>query len=237
MKRKILILCSCIVLMSIGMDAQDLQSPKKFTKTLCRDVDMNYLRYLPPGFDESSGEIYPIILFLHGSGERGNDIELVKKHGPPKIAQEMKLPFIIVSPQCPADSWWDIEILREFLEDIIATYPVDTNRIYLTGLSMGGFGAWEFALIYPHYFAAIVPVCGGGNPNRVERLGKMPAWVFHGAKDDVVPISKSEEMVNALKKNGNPVEFTVYPDAGHDSWTETYSNPILYKWLLEQKRQ
>jgi hypothetical protein len=109
--------------------------------------------------------------------------------------------------------------------------------MYLTGLSMGGFGTWEYAVNYPDRFAAIAPICGGGNPERAWAIRNLPIWVFHGAKDQAVPIKQSEDMVNALKKVGNDVKFTVYPEAGHDSWTETYNNPALYEWFLKHKRK
>ncbi|GAH52989.1 unnamed protein product, partial [marine sediment metagenome] len=159
-----------------------------------------------------------------------------KKHGPPKIVEEKDFPFIIVSPQCPKEQWWIAEDLNLLLEKIIRDYRVDTNRVYLTGLSMGGFGAWELAVKYPNKFAAIVPICGGGNPVLVNRIGHIPIWVFHGAKDNIVPIQKSEEMVEALKKIEGNVRFTIYPEAGHDSWTETYDNPEFYDWLLKHKK-
>ena len=114
---------------------------------------------------------------------------------------------------------------------------MNTGRIYLTGLSMGGYGTWSLAIAYPGRFAAIAPVCGGSEPFFAGRIKDIPAWIFHGAKDSVVPVSKSEEMVNALKKHGSNVKFTVYPEAKHDSWTATYNNPELYEWFLKQTLQ
>jgi predicted peptidase len=119
---------------------------------------------------------------------------------------------------------------------VLADYRVDPDRIYLTGLSMGGSGTWTLAGEYPEYFAAIVPICGSGDPQDAKRLKELPIWVFHGAKDEAVPLSRSEEMVKALKEEGAEVKFTIYPEAGHDSWTETYNNPELYQWLLKHKR-
>jgi predicted peptidase len=122
------------------------------------------------------------------------------------------------------------------LDEVQSKYKVDPDRVYLTGLSMGGFGTWETATQYPERFAAIVPICGGGRPYTVARLKNLPTWVFHGEKDNVVPIKRSEEMVDALKKAGGDVKFTRYPEAGHDSWTETYNNPELYDWFLKHTR-
>ena len=203
-------------------------------------VKMNYLLYLPPGYP--GGQSWPLMLFLHGAGERGDDLERVKIHGPPKlIASEGRhFPFVIVSPQCPAEGWWSdddqIERLDALLEDAVGRYDIDRGRLYVTGLSMGGFGTWRLATLYPHRFAAIAPICGGGDPEEAKGLGHLPAWVFHGAKDPVVPLESSEQMVEALKKAGAPVDFTVYPETGHDSWTETYDNPELYEWFLQHRR-
>ena len=181
------------------------------------------------------------MLFLHGAGERGDDVEKVKVHGPPKlIAQGKDMPFIVVSPQCPRRSYWSspdqVATLIALLDEIVENYRVDESRIYLTGLSMGGFGTWSLASTCPERFAAIAPICGGGEPRMARRLRHMPTWVFHGAKDGTVPIARSEEMVEALKKAGGNVEFTVYPEAQHDSWTVTYDNPKLYEWFLSHQK-
>jgi predicted peptidase len=209
---------------------------KVFTTSINQEVKINYLLYLPEAYTPD-GE-YPLILFLHGSGERGSDLSLVEKHGPPKVASKMKLPFIIVSPQCPAEYlWWNTEELKLLLDELIENYPIDKSRVYLTGLSMGGFGTWEMAIKYPGYFAAAIPVCGGGNGLRVCRMKEVPVWAFHGRQDDVVPLLKSSEMVDALKACGGDARLTVYPDANHDSWTATYENPEVYNWLLQHKKK
>ncbi|MCK4664085.1 MAG: dienelactone hydrolase family protein [Bacteroidales bacterium] len=197
---------------------------------------MNYLLYLPKKYDKSSYKKLPLILFLHGAHERGNDIEIVKKHGPPKVAEEMKLPFIIVSPQCPLHEHWEPNVLDNLLNEIIKKYAVDTKRIYLTGLSMGGFATWQMAIRDPEKFTAIAPICGGGNPNEAYKLKNLPIWNFHGALDTIIPIKNSEEMVEAVKKVGGNIKFTVYSGVGHDSWTETYNNPELYKWFLKHEK-
>jgi len=177
----------------------------------------------------------PMIVFLHGAGERGINIELVKIHGPPKIVeQNTAFPFIVLSPQCPEGERWDAFQLGLLIDQIAQKYPVDKERIYLTGLSMGGFGTWDTAIQHPDKFAAIAPICGGSiiHAFQAEKTKHIPTWVFHGALDSVVPISNSAQIVKASKKAGSSIKFTVYSEAGHDSWTETYNNPELYEWFL-----
>jgi predicted peptidase len=198
-------------------------------------VQMDYLLYLPKNYDKQ--ESWPLVLFLHGAGERGDDLELVKVHGPPKLIAEGKdFPFIVVSPQCPKERWWEPIELTALLDQIVKTHKVDEDRICVTGLSMGGFGSWRLAAYTPHRFAAIAPICGGGETYWTRRFPHLPVWVFHGAKDTGVPLERSQEMVDALKKAGGEPKLTVYPEAGHDSWTETYNNPKFYEWLMEQER-
>ena len=213
-------------------------SQKKFSFNIT--FQMEYLLFLPESYAQSTNQKFPLILFLHGAGERGNDLDSVKRHGIPKIVEtNPDFPFIAVSPQCPEDSWWTSELhtINGLIEEVVEKYQVDTSRIYLTGLSMGGFGTWSLASMYPERFAAIAPVCGGGEVRQILRsLVEMPIWTFHGQKDDVIPFSRSEEIVTALKKHGSSIKFTIYPEAGHDSWTKTYDNPELYKWFLKHSR-
>ena len=142
---------------------------------------------------------------------------------------------MVISPQS-ARGGWNPDTLNALLDEVLAKYKVDPDRVYLTGLSMGGFGSWELGTSIPERFAAIAPICGGGKPSQAARLKDVPVWAFHGAKDRVVPIARTEAMIKALKDAGCEPKFTVYPEAGHDSWTETYNNPELYKWFLEHKR-
>ena len=225
-------------IVSVGA-LQAAESTQKAAKLETRvPVSLDYLVAVPADYDAK--ENWPLLLFLHGAGERGNDLERVKKHGPPKLVEQGKpLPFVVVSPQCPADGWWSSKPLElmALVDEIAAKYKIDQDRIYLTGLSMGGFGTWMLAAHAPDRFAAIVPICGGGEPLSARRLTQMPTWVFHGAKDPVVPLKRSEEMVESLKKLNGNVKFTIYPEAGHDSWTEAYDNPELYEWLLQQRRK
>jgi predicted peptidase len=202
---------------------------------------IRYLLYLPPGYGQSS-QRWPLLLFLHGAGERGDDLEKVKIHGPPKLIEKegKDFSFVIVSPQCPQDGWWSdeaqIEMLDNLLDHIINRHRIDQDRIYVTGLSMGGFGTWSLAVRYPHRFAAIAPICGGGDPGEAARISHLPVWIFHGARDNVIALERSQEMADALRSAGGDVRFTIYPTAGHDSWTETYDNPRLYEWLLQHRR-
>ena len=214
------------------------QHPEVFQDAADPNLHCQYLLFIPEDYGKKD-ELWPLILFLHGAGERGSDLELVKKHGIPKIVETQKdFPFIAVSPQCPEDRWWTQEtgMLKALLDEIISQYNVDTRRIYLTGLSMGGYGTWAMASEYPEYFAAIVPICGGGEASMAKNLKNIPVWAFHGAKDPTVPLRRSVEMVEAVKAAGGNAKLTVYPDALHDSWTQTYDNPELYYWLLTHRK-
>jgi predicted peptidase len=155
-----------------------------------------------------------------------------------------EFPFIVVSPQCPEGEIWSKELLLALLDEVVRTRAVDTNRVYLTGLSMGGYGTWNLGLSHPERFAAIVPICGGGEMISIllahdeKALKSLGVWAFHGGKDPVVPVEESQRMVQLLKRRGvTDVKLTIYPEAGHDSWTEAYNDPELYKWLLAHQRQ
>lgn len=212
------------------------QTPQQLDREITVRVRLGYLVFLPEGY-EKADKPWPLIVFLHGAGESGSDLNLVKRHGPPKIVESRKdFPFVVVSPQSPSFGW-RIEALNALLDEVLARYKVDPDRVYLTGLSMGGFGTWTWAGQNPERFAAIAPICGGGNVADAPRLKDLPIWVFHGAKDNVVPLRRSQEMVDAIKKAGGDPKFTVYPEAGHDSWTDTYNNQELYDWFLKHKRQ
>ncbi|WP_152392451.1 carboxylesterase family protein [Paenibacillus guangzhouensis] len=209
-------------------------------KEIVKTVDLQYVVYTPADFDPDAGKKWPLIYFLHGINQRGADIELVKKYGiPNNLEAGEELPFIVVCPQCPAGSFWPLENdgLMALLGEIVEQYPVDRDRIYLTGYSMGGYGTWDLALNYPDTFAAAAPVCGGLIPGRnPESLKSLPIWTFHGDQDSVVPIQESKLVVQALQSMGSSVQFTIYPGVDHDSWTETYRNPALYAWFLQHTR-
>jgi predicted peptidase len=200
-------------------------------------VNTRFLIDLPAGYADDPAKRWPLVLFLHGAGERGDDLSKVRIHGPPKrAAAGQAFPFILVSPQCPNGTWWSVPELADPLDRVQAEYRVDPDRVTCTGLSMGGFGTWALACEFPGRFAAIAPVCGGGDPRDVQRLLGIPAWVFHGGKDGVVPVTCSVDMVAALRALGAKPGLTVYPEAGHDSWTATYDNPAFYDWLLANRR-
>jgi predicted peptidase len=214
------------------------QSAQAFSKKITKTVDCNYLLYLPADYGKDAKKKWPIIMFLHGAGERGSKLDVLRKQGLPKtIAQGKSFDFIIVSPQCPNDIWWpeQTDVLISLLDEVETKYRVDNDRIYLTGLSMGGFGTWRLAEQYPQRFAAIAPICGGSERYAAYRLKKVPVWAFHGAKDKLVPVERSQEMVDAVKKAGGDAKLTIYPEAEHDSWTETYNNPELYEWFLSHR--
>ena len=212
-----------------------VQTPRSFSRKVT--IGYRYLLYRPAGSGRSTRR-WPLILFLHGAGERGDDLDVVKKHGPPKLAGSRRdFPFIVVSPQCPTGTWWSTQALQALLDHVTATLPVDPSRVYLTGLSMGGYGTWHLACECPERFAAIAPICGGGHPVLAGQLKNVPVWAFHGALDDVVPLRESQAMVEGVRKAGGKARLTVYPKAGHDSWSATYENPEFYKWLLAHRRQ
>jgi len=223
-----------------------VQQTKSFQRTITKKVGAEYLLFLPRDYKPRGSQKWPLILFLHGSGERGTKVWQVAQHGPPKIVRaKPDFPFIVVSPQCPAGEVWSSDVLLPLLDEITSIYKVDTSRIYLTGSSMGGYGTWRLGLTHPERFAAIAPICGGGDPINIEladrkklnQIKKLPVWAFHGAKDPAVKLEESEKMVNALKRVGNDAKLTVYPEATHDSWTETYNNPELYEWFLKHRRE
>ena len=198
-------------------------------------VQMNYLIALPENYDQQ--EKWPLVLFLHGKGERGNDLELVKRHGPPRlVAEGKKFPFILVSPQCPDDRWWDVSVLNALLDDVIKTHKVDEDRVYCTGLSMGGFGTWNLAAYNRLRFAAIAPICGGSESFHARYISHIPIWTFHGDQDKAVPVERTLIAVEAVKKAGGNPRVTIYPGVGHNSWEQTYNNPEFYEWLLSHKR-
>lgn len=198
---------------------------------------IGYLLYLPKDYAIDLAQPWPLLVFLHGMSKRGGDLELLKTDGLPKRLEEHHdFPFVVVSPQCPAESWWvfEVEAVKRLIDHILAEYAVDPKRVYLTGMSMGGYGTWALATTYPDIFAAIAPVSGGGIPLLADKLKDVPVWAFHGDADDVVPIAESQQMVDALQAVGGNIKFTVYPGGGH--WTPTYENPELYNWFLSHQR-
>ena len=188
-----------------------------------------------PG-EYSGKEKYPVILFLHGAGSRGNDIKKILNNPYFKIIREHEsFPFISVAPQCSENTWFDMfETLKRFVLNIAGKEYVDENKIYLMGVSMGGYATWQLAMSMPEYFAAIVPICGGGMYWNAERLINVPIWAFHGQKDVTVHLEESKKMVDAVNRYGGNVMLTIYPEAGHDAWSDTYRNMEVFEWMLSQ---
>lgn len=213
-----------------------------FSRPITKTVSAGYALYLPDGYDQRAKKLWPMILFLHGMGDRGDDLSKLtdSKWSPLAHAKKTKgFPFIVVAPQSPASNdRWTSDIPIATLKEVLQKYRVDPDRVYLTGVSMGGAGAWRVALDYPKYFAAMSVVSGSGYPDEAGRLLNMPIWVFHGAKDNVVPLKKAQDMVDAVKAKGDKnVNMTVYPDMGHDAWEKAYSDPDMYDWFLTIKRK
>jgi predicted peptidase len=224
-----------IILILTGLIVSSLTDV--YSQTLEKKVyqKQNYLLYTPENYSKDSVSRWPMIVFLHGGGERGTNLNKVLTTGPLRYTQTgKKLPFIIISPQIASDKLWDPAEVISLIKDIITTCRVDTGRIYLTGLSIGGKATWETATGYPGFFAAIAPVSGWGDPKQLWKISNMPVWIFHGARDPVVPVIASQVMADTLKKYGN-VKLTIYPRGMHGRWTDTYNNDELYKWFLEHR--
>ena len=203
-----------------------------------KDRKLAYLQYLPEGYGETETARFPLVVFLHGAGERGNDLSLLKKHGPTKIAMDDHgFPFILAAPQCPPDRWWEPDEVLALTRHLMKTLQVDARRVHLTGLSMGGYGTWAALAKEPDLYASGVPLCGGGDPKHAPILKNIPIWAFHGEKDEVVPVARTREMEEAiLKAGGAKFRSTYYPEEAHESWTPAYANPALFAWMMLQSR-
>jgi predicted peptidase len=206
-------------------------------KTISKSIGYDFLIQLPRDYGQA-GKKFPLIIFLHGSGECGDDLDEVAGHGLPKIAAaKADFPFVLVSPQSPSEKeWWTVESLDVLLDHVLEEYAVDPDRVYLTGLSMGAYGVWDWACHRPEAFAAIVPIAGEGNDDFADDLKYVPVWAFHGAKDHAVSPAEEERMVNAVNKAGGHAKLTMYPDLGHNAWDRAYRDPALYEWLLSNRR-
>ncbi len=208
------------------------------------DVTFTNYVYLPDEYDADSNTDWPAIFFLHGKDEIGKVFDTLPDGGLHSFVEQNNLPFVILEPQCPAESEWvfQLDALMTYLEKMVDQYRIDTNRIYLTGLSMGAIGAWHLAIRYPSAFAAILPICGGtypflGYPDAVTRIKDVPVWAFHGKDDAVLPLQLTKILVDTLIQNGGNVKYTYYENTGHDAWTRTYSNMDIYHWLLHQEKK
>lgn len=193
-----------------------------------------YLLYIPDPYNEKKTYKWPVVIFLHGVGEIGTDINMIRNVGLARVVKGK--PFVMIAPQCTA-TWWNTDVLQQLYKEVMKKYHVDSSHVYLTGLSMGGYGTWNWAQASPEKFAAIVPICGAGTPGTACVLKKMPVWAFHNADDPTVSVAGSRDMVNALKACGSTlVKYTENATGGHDAWTKAYANADLYTWLLQQKK-
>ena len=200
---------------------------------------LRYYLYYPEDYHDNEDTAFPLLLFLHGGGESGQNIEALKTNGPPKLLAEGKqFPFLVLAPQHPyPKKWWNIRAVMELLETVVEENRVDTNRIYLTGLSRGGSAAWELVVQYPDTFAAMMVVCGMTPVPYAHWINKeMPIWVFHGALDNVIPIDQSEKMVAKLKEMGYTVRYTRYEDVAHNAWERAYTTEEVYTWLMTHRK-
>ena len=207
------------------------------------ESESNYTLFVPHGYN--GDKTYPLIVFLHGAGERGDDGNASAKVGlGPAIKKykggEKSFPFFAIFPQCRPNNNWgakgaDAQTALAILADVQKKYKIDDKCIYLTGLSLGGFGTWSLAAALPEKWAAIAPICGGGNPKAADKIKDIPCWCFHGADDKVVNVKKSREMIDALKAAGGQPKYTEYPGVDHNSWDHAYGNAELYAWLLSHK--
>jgi predicted peptidase len=211
------------------------QHPQSFERRVSVEAQGRLLLFLPAGFDRSGATRYPLLIFLHGSGEAGEDLERLTALGPPRIvASRADFPFIVASPQARNSiERFNPVVLNAMLEQL----PIDADRVYLSGVSMGGMWSYAWTSQRPDRFAALAPVCGTWDPADACRFKDVPVWSFHGAKDDVVPLAGDQATIEAIKACGGDARLTVYPDTGHDAWTAAYADPELFTWLLQQRRK
>jgi predicted peptidase len=227
-----------------------------FNKYIDKGDTLNYRQLYP---DSDTLRKYPLVIFLHGSGERGKDNEAQLKWGVMNFATDQNMmlhPALVIAPQCPEQVSWSnfsreknttemhlqptptrpMELLIGLIHQLIKTMPVDSNRIYITGLSMGGYGTYDAIERYPHLFAAAVPVCGGGDASKAASIAHIPIWIVHGAEDPAVNPLYSLDMLQALTKAGAHPGFTQYPEVGHFSWLGAYSDPMIMEWMFRQRK-
>ena len=200
--------------------------------------NFGYVKYLPADFDENKK--YPLVIFLHGAGERGEDLDVAMRHGYMKHVREdgAEYPFIFIAPQCPRTKYWGCytESLIAFIDEMIESLPIDTSRVYLTGLSMGGTGTWMLAMACPEKWAAIAPVCGTGICWNASILKDIPIHVYHGDGDPTVPITESMQMISRVNASGGNAKITIVYGKGHGSWEEAYGEDSLWKWMLSHRK-
>lgn len=217
--------------------AQTSQSPETYARKVSIEVSGRYLLYLPPDYNQDRHKKYPLILFLHGSGERGADLNKVKTHGPPKeIEKGRQFEFIILSPQCDERGGWNVPSLIGLLDEAEHKFRVDKDREYLTGLSMGAMGTYAVAAAQPNRFAAIAPISGAANPSIAPKIKDIPIWATHGDHDQSVNIEGEKPLIAELQKLGADVKYDIIPGGEHDVWTPVYQSHALYDWLLRHHK-
>ena len=232
-------LCCCILLL-LQMTGCSSQSKLISDSMLAvTEEKLDYFLYYPEGYEDNTDETFGLLLFLHGGGEAGGGLDDLAKNGPPKMLIDgTQFPFLVLVPQNPHKKmWWNTHAVIELLDKVVTESKVDESRIYLSGLSRGGGAAWELVTQYPKKFAALAVVCGMTPLPYAHWVDKkLPIWVFHGAKDEIIPVSESDEMVKTLKDSGYTVKYTRYDNLGHNVWDKAYQNPELYDWLAAQSR-
>lgn len=259
--QKLILFLSLIVTMT-SIKAQSPAALAAFEARTFTDEQSGHLlpyRVLwPQGYDQSKKKKYPLILFLHGAGERGDDNQLQLTHGTPLfLDNQQQFPAIVLMPQCATDDYWaqmvkdedqrrynfnerpnpGLAAVQKLLHTFIDSEKVDPDRVYLMGLSMGGMGTFELLAREPQTFAAAVPICGGTNPSLVALYaGQVPLWIFHGAEDGVVAVENSRRIVQQLATLGVVPRYTEYPTVNHNSWDHAFAEPGLLKWLFGEKR-
>lgn len=199
-----------------------------------------YLLYLPQRYDERPEEKLPLLFYLHGSSGRGKDLAMLQRYGPPlRLKAEPDFPMVMVAPQLTGGGWEPAAVLA-LVDEVLASYRIDPDRVYLTGVSLGGQGAWAVAAAAPERFAALAPVCGHGDWRSAARFGKLPVWAFHGALDEVVPLEPHRQMVEAVNQAGGSARLTVFEGGDHGNiLVPVYGRAggsRLYDWLLRQRR-
>jgi predicted peptidase len=209
-----------------------------------KDVHYQYLRYLPKNYKTDTLKKWPLIIYLHGGSDRGNDLNKLYSSGiPDQIFRGREFPFIIISPQCPEHIRWSTDNWFEnFFEEVTGRYRIDTNRVYLTGFSLGGSGTWYLAAKYPDKFAAIAPISGFTShmdfiDDNIDKLSNIPIWAFHGKIDNVVPFEETERIIIKLTGKNNELKFTIEPGVGHWIHWLIYPNQELYDWFLKHDKQ
>lgn len=201
-------------------------------------IKCNYLIYVPDTYKSEEND-FPLIIYLHGKSHRGNDLDKLKGYGLPYlISKGHKYNFIIASPQCPDTTYWSsVNWFDALYNELTEKYRIDKDRVFVTGISLGGYGTWQAAMDHPDKIAAIVPMCGGcADSAEICRIKDIPVWAFHGTKDEIVKIIETEDLVNRLKACNGKVRFTKIENAGHDI-TNTFENQEIYDWLIKQKKK